>query len=123
MPGSPPRPADAKFSSRIHFLKSSTDIYIPYTVEVEPGKITAVPAAMYVRAVAKSAAAPAPGGKPAAKGKVSGDVPSSSGPSYAFEDIAFVTPATDNTIPRALELAPGDYDLYIAISEKPPKDK
>jgi hypothetical protein len=46
-------------------------------------------------------------------------------PSYAFEDVAFVTPKPDNTIQRALELAPGDYDVYVAISEKPgnPKDK
>jgi hypothetical protein len=121
--GKQPAPADVKVSFRNHFLKSGTDIYIPYTVEVEPGKIAAVPAAMYVRAVAKNPAAAAPGGKPAAKGKVSGDAPTSSGPSYAFEDVAFVTPAADNTIQRALELAPGDYDLYIALSEKPSKDK
>ena len=44
---------------------------------------------------------------------------------FAFEDVAFVTPKPDSTIQRALELMPGDYDVYIAISEKPanPKDK
>jgi hypothetical protein len=119
--GKQPPPADVKVSFRNHFLKSGGDIYIPYTVEVEPGKIASVPAAMYVRAVAKTPST-APAGKPA-KGKVSGDAPNSGGPSYAFEDVAFVTPAADNTIQRALELAPGDYDLYIAISEKPSKDK
>jgi hypothetical protein len=119
--GKQPAPADAKIGFRSHFLKSGEDIYIPYTVDVEPGKLVSVPAAMYVRAVAKSAAVP--GAKPAAKGKVAGDAPTSGGPTYAFEDVSFVTPAADNTIQRALELAPGDYDLYIAISEKPSKDK
>jgi hypothetical protein len=77
---------------------------------------------MYVRAVAKTPAA-APSGKTVAKGKVASNAPSSGGATYAFEDVAFVTPTAENTIPRALELAPGDYDVYIAISEKPSKDK
>jgi hypothetical protein len=121
--GKQPAPADLKVSFRSHFLKSGEDIYIPYTVDVEPGKLTAAPVAMYVRAVAKTPPAAGPAGKPAAKGKVGGDAPDSGGPKYAFEDIAFVTPTAENTIQRALELAPGDYDLYLALAEKPSKDK
>src|SRR4051812_19963441 len=119
--GKQPAPADVKVTFRNDFLKSGEDIYIPYILEVEPGKLASVPAAMYVRAVAKNP--PAAGDKAAAKGKVTSNAPASAGASYAFEDVAFVTPDADNTIQRALELAPGDYTLYIALSEKPSKDK
>src|SRR3982751_4795309 len=54
--GKQPAPADAKITFRPHFLKSGTDIYVPYTVDLEPGKLTATPLIMYVRAVSKSAA-------------------------------------------------------------------
>jgi hypothetical protein len=121
--GKQPAPADVKVTFRNHFLKSGEDIYIPYSVELEPGKIASVPAVMYVRAVAKTPPAGAAAGKTAQKGKVASNAPSSDGPAFAFEDVAFVTPAADNTIQRALELAPGDYDVYVAISEKPSKDK
>jgi hypothetical protein len=119
--GKQPAPADLKVSLRNHFLKSGSDIYIPYTVEVEPGKLSSLPAVMYVRVVAKNPVAAAPADK-SAKGKVSSNAPSS-GSEYAFEDVSFVTPAADNTIQRALELAPGDYTVYVALSEKPSKDK
>jgi hypothetical protein len=132
--GKAPAPADAKVTFRPHFLKSGTDIYSPYTVELEPGTLTGAPLVMYVVAVRKPApgatepapAAPAEGrgggrGGRGGRGTAPGGGPSS----YAFEDVAFVTPKPDSTIQRALELAPGDYSVYIAISEKPadPKDK
>src|SRR3954469_6311157 len=53
--GKQPAPADAKVTFRPHFLKSGTDIYVPYTVDLEPGKLTATPLVMYVRAVSKAA--------------------------------------------------------------------
>src|SRR5207248_11118532 len=48
---------------------------------------------------------------------------SGAGPALSLGDGAFLTPKPDNTLQRALELMPGDYDLFIAISEKPAKDK
>ena len=36
--GKQPAPADVKVGFRNHFLKSGEDIYIPYTVELEPGR-------------------------------------------------------------------------------------
>lgn len=121
--GKQPAPADVKLTFHNYFVKAGEDVYVPYMLDVEPGKLTSFPAVMYVRAVAKNpAAAGAPAGKPA-KGKVSGNAPTSGTTTYAFEDVAFVTPAADNTVQRALELFPGDYDIYIALSEKPSKDK
>jgi len=103
---------------------------VPYTVDLEPGKLTATPLVMYVRAVSKAAAgapaAPAAAGREGGggrEGRGGGRGAAGAAPAFAFEDVAFVTPKPDNTIQRALELMPGDYDLFIAISEKPAKDK
>ena len=38
--GKQPAPADVKLTFHNHFLKSSQNIYIPYAVDVEPGKLT-----------------------------------------------------------------------------------
>src|SRR4030095_5266539 len=53
--GKQPAPADAKVTFKPHFLKSGTDIYVPYTVELEPGKLSG-PLVMYVVAIKKPAA-------------------------------------------------------------------
>jgi hypothetical protein len=81
---------------------------------------------MYVRAVRKAGADPAPAAAPGGGGRGGrgmGRGAAAGAPVFAFEDVAFLSPKPDNTIQRALELMPGDYDLYIAISEKPAKDK
>jgi hypothetical protein len=125
--GKAPAPADAKVTFRPDFLKSGTDIYIPYTLNLEQGKLTVTPLVMYVLAVRKVAPGAAPAAEPAGGGRQGGrgGRGGAAGPSFAFEDVAFVTPKPDGTIQRALELMPGDYTVYIAISEKPanPKDK
>ena len=108
--GKQPAPADAKLSFHNHFMKTGDNVYIPYTVEIEAGKLTSFPVAMYVRAVDKNAAAPAA----PAKGSTS--------TAYAFEDVVFIPAATD-AISRAMELASGEYDIQIALLEKAPKDK
>ena len=122
--GKQPAPSDFKLAFHSDFIKSSDDVYIPYTLDVEPGKLASVPAAMYTRAVAKNPApAAVPGAKPSGKGKVSSNAPASGSTTYAWEDITFVTPSAGNTIQRALALPAGDYDVYVAITEKPSKDK
>ena len=112
--GKQPAPADVKLTFHNHFLKSSTNLYIPYSVDVEPGKFTA-PVAMYVRAVSKDPAAVAAAGAKAKKNARGGD------DTYAFEDVYFLPPST-TSVDRAMELPAGDYDLHIAMREKP-KDK
>lgn len=137
--GKRPAPADVKLTFHNFFIKAGEFVYVPYVLDVEPGILTSFPAVMYVRAVAKNPAAPAE--KPA-QAKVAGNARATADPfgdatvaddgtpaivavtiTYAFEDVSFVAPAADNTIQRALHLVPGDYDLYIALSEKPSKDK
>ena len=59
--GKEPAPADAKISVQNHFIKSSTNVFVPYVLEIEAGKFTSFPVALYVRAVGKGAPAGAPG--------------------------------------------------------------
>ena len=119
--GKQPAPADVKLTMHNFFLLSGGDVYIPFTLDLNPA-FSQFPVGMYVRAVAKTPAA-APSGPNKGK-RVGGGAPASSegGPAYAFEDIAFYPDKSDQ-VNRALELPPGDYDLYIAMSERPSKDK
>ena len=82
-----------------HFLKSSDGkTFVPFTIKVD----TKSEISLYVRAVAKGAA-------PAAKDKKV---------EYPWDDIQFLTPAADGRFQRALSVAPGEYDLFVAIKEK-----
>src|SRR3984893_17152842 len=119
--GKQPAPADVKLTIHNFFLLSGGDVYFPFPLDLTP-PFSQAPVGMYVRAVAKTPAA-APSGPNKGK-RVGGGAPASSegGPAYAFEDIAFYPDKSDQ-VNRALELPPGDYDLYIAMSERPSKDK
>jgi hypothetical protein len=125
--GKQPAPSDVKLTFHNYFIKSEGDLYIPFTLELQPA-FSLLPVGMYVRAVAKTppaAAAPAAAGRGGrgGRGRVGGGAPPADGSvAYAFEDIAFYATASTQ-IERALELAPGDYDLYFALSERASKDK
>jgi len=114
--GKQPAPADLKLTFQHHFLKSNTNVYVPYILEIDGGAFTSFPVTMYVRAVQKGAPAPTvkPGEKPA---------------DFPFADVYFLTQTSLKTtgsvaeIGRALELAPGDYTLYVAMRERQPRDK
>ena len=118
--GKQPAPADLKLKFNHHFLKSNNNVYVPYIVEISGGKFSSFPVTMYVRAVSKSAPAAAPA---AAKG---GDAPP---PEFPFADAYFLeekhlTAAGDVAeVGRALQLPPGEYTLYIAMRERPGRDK
>lgn len=112
--GKTPAPADVKLKFQHHFLKSNEFVYVPYILELSGEKFTSFPVTMYVRAVQKGAAAPAGKGVEA---------------NWPFADVYFLTEknvvATGDVaeVPRALQLAPGEYTLYIAMRERQPKDR
>jgi hypothetical protein len=119
--GKQPAPADVKVTMHNYFLLSGGDVYIPFTLDLNPA-FSQLPVGMYVRAVAKTPPAAAQAGGNKGKSKVSGGAPASGSTTYAFEDIAFYPDKVDQ-INRALELPAGDYDIYVAMSERPSKDK
>ncbi len=104
-------PADLKLAFHPHFIRSATNVFVPYNLDIGSTKLTSFPVALYVRAVRKTAAAE-PGAEP------------------PFTDIYFIpnagalTSDADGTrLARALELPPGEFDLYFAMSEAPPRNQ
>jgi hypothetical protein len=119
MAGKEAAPADAKLQAHYHFVKSTTNIFVPYLVEVSAGRFTSFPVAVYVRAVQKSGAAAAPSPAGAAKTV-----------EYPFTDLYFLsdaktlrpTGAETAEFNRGLQLPPGEFDLYIAMMETQPRN-
>jgi hypothetical protein len=118
MAGKQPAPADVKLKFQNHFLKSNKNVYVPYMLEVSGGTFSSYPVTMYVRAVRKPEAGAAPA--PATKGVET---------NWPFADVYFLTEKSLTTagdvseLGRALELAPGEYTIYVAMRERQPKDK
>jgi hypothetical protein len=118
MAGKEAAPADAKLQAHYHFVKSTTNIFVPYLVEVTSNRFTSFPVAVYVRAVQKGAGAP-----PSAAG-------TAKTVEYPFTDLYFLsdakmlrpTGADTAEFNRGLQLPPGEFDLYIAMMETQPKN-
>jgi hypothetical protein len=102
-----PAPADAKLKVNTHFVKSTTNVFVPYVIEVTSGKFTSFPIALYVRAVPK------------------GDVAVSKTGEYPFSDVYFFndaklfrsTGADSAEVQRGLQLPAGEFDVYFAMTE------
>lgn len=114
MAGTAPAPADVTLKVQHHFVKSAANVYVPYVVEVSSGSLSSFPVGVYVRAVSRSAVAEK-------------DKPVES----AFSDIYFLADAKRlrqtgtgaAEFSRGLELPPGEFDLYVAMMETPPRNK
>ena len=111
--GKEPAPADVKLTLQNHFVRSATNVFVPYILEITGGKFTSFPVTMYVRAVRK------PGAAETAK---PGD--------YPFTDLHVLPNAKSMTgtggnpgaIARALELPPGEFDVYFALTDTPSRN-
>ena len=100
-------PADVKVTVHNHFIRSATNIFVPYMLEIGGGKFTSFPVALYVRAIPKGT----PGAPP-----VFSDI-------YFANANNFVSTGQDTVqVTRAMELPPGDIDVTFALSEAPPRN-
>lgn len=126
-----PAPSDVQVTW-VHndFVKGQGGVtYIPFTLMIDRAKLASPNVALYVRAVDKSAAAaaPAPAAESQDKGtdkdkdKKAGAPPI--GPQYAWNNVQFVDVPADGHLSRAMQLGPGDYDLYIAVKDKSADEK
>jgi hypothetical protein len=94
---------------------------VPFTVQIDPSKVTGGNVAFYWRVVAKNPAAAAadPNAKKDDKNKDKGKKPD-----YAYEDISFV-PVTPGQNPmrisRSFTVTAGDYDVYLVAKEPTPE--
>jgi hypothetical protein len=107
-----PAPAEVALTWHNDFLKAQQgQIFVPFTVQLEPGKM-ATSVAAYLRIAPRGSTglpAPAAGEKAAA---------------YPFEDVYFTElrssgPGTPLKVTRAFAVAPGAYDVYFALRERP----
>lgn len=100
-------PADVRLAWQCHFLNAQAGVvFVPFTLAIERGEFASFPIAMYVRVVGRGAPAPAPGPRDALA-------------QYPFEDAAVVDGLVGGRISRAFTAPPGDYDVYVALTEKP----
>jgi len=101
--------------------------YVPFTVSVDPSKVTGDKVAFYWRVVAKGAAAPEPAAAPPAgkKDDKKDDKDKGKKTDYAYEDIAFVplTPGQNPLrIARSFTVPAGTYDAFM-VAKEPTPDK
>src|SRR4051812_9895457 len=99
--------------------------YVPFTVSIDPSKVSGS-VALYWRVVSKDAAAAAP--PPAAKDDKKKDDKDKdkkdAASKFAYEDIAFI-PVTAGTTPlkisRSFTVSAGNYDVFVVAKEATPE--
>jgi len=107
--GKEPAPRDFTVAFHSHFIRSITNVFVPYVLEIGPGKPSSFPVALYVRAQKKGATS-------AASEPVFTDI-------YFANANSFTTAGQDSVqFSRALELPPGDFEVTLAMTEAPSKN-
>ncbi|MEQ1573355.1 MAG: hypothetical protein ABL993_03835 [Vicinamibacterales bacterium] len=106
-----------------HFIKSQDGTtYIPFSLKVNRPAGTSANTAVYVRAVNRN---PPPAPAAASGDKKAGDDKDKqpARPLYAWDTASFATLKSDGQFQRAMALAGGEYDLFIAMKEQSSGDK
>jgi len=96
--------------------------YLPFSVTIDPSKISGNKVTFYWRVVSKDAPAPAADPKDAKKD----DKDKKGGhPEYAYEDLNTITLQAGQTGParisRSFTVAPGSYDVFVVAKETAPE--
>src|SRR5262249_25638039 len=87
----------------------ATRSLVLFTTQLPSGEFASFPIAMYLRVVKHGAVAAAPGPRDALA-------------QYPFEDVALFDESSDGRVSRAFAAPPGQWDVYVALSEAPPSD-
>ena len=117
---------------RQYFIKAQGEkTYVPFTVAIAPETPVSAAVGLYLRVVARATPAPGEvastdggGAQPAEQVKEPEEPPKEDdAPEFAFEDLFFFElPAAAQGQPRrvsrAFAVAPGDYDVYVAVKER-----
>jgi hypothetical protein len=95
-----------------HFVKGQDGkTYIPFTVQLDPSKLSAPSVAMYVRVVNKGGAATPTSDK-------KDDRRRSDKVEYPWDNVHFLDVTGDGKVSRAMAVPGGDYEVFIAVREK-----
>jgi hypothetical protein len=108
--GTQPAPTDIGVQwAANHFIKGADGAtYVPFSVAIDTAALAAPNAALYVRAVSKNATAPA------------AEQDNRDSSEYAWDNVKFVEVAPNGRVSRAMLLAPGDYEVFVAVSDRSP---
>ena len=102
--------------------------YIPFTVTIDPSKVTGGKVSMYWRVMSTDAPAPAAASTDQKKDEKKDE--KNAKPEYAYEDLNTITLAQTGSGParlsRSFTVPAGNYDVYVVVKEptpeKPPKN-
>ena len=116
--GTQAAPADIRLEwEGNHFMRGADGgTYVPFTLAVDAAQLAAPGTALYVRAVSVRAVS---------KDAVAAPDPAVEEPAavvFAWDDVNFVDVRPDGKLPRAMELMPGEYEVFVAIKEASPLD-
>jgi hypothetical protein len=112
-----PAPNDLSLSwARADVLKGTANLqYVPFTVTIDPAKVTGRNISVYWRVVSKTPA----GAPPAEDAPKPGSAPKP--PAYAYEYLTSSTLPSDQSglarISRSFTVGPGSYDVFVVIKE------
>jgi hypothetical protein len=123
--GKPAAPggADLKWG-RHYFLKAQGDkTYVPFVLLLPSATASSPSVGLYLRVVARGGSIP-PAKTEGASDKAKTEDSKTEDSQYTFEDLYFfdLPPAQSGTphrITRAFAVPPGEYDVYVAIKERP----
>jgi hypothetical protein len=125
MNGTPRSDFPIEWKSEFSLKAQENRTYMPFTIAVDPANVPSGTALVYLRLTARDAKLPAAGTDEKEKDKEKATPPAV----YPFEDLYPVqvkgTPGQPVRISRALAVAGGDYDAYVAVAENksPGKDQ
>ena len=106
-----------------HFVKGQDGkTYVPFTINIDRSKLAAPGLAIYVRAVAKDAAANTTTGTTGAVEKKD-EKKKDEKIEYPWDNVHFVDVPANGKISRAMAVPGGEYDLFIAVKEKSTGDR
>ena len=110
--------------TREDFLKAQgNQEYVPFTVTIDPSKVSGNNVTIYWRVVSKTAAPP-PAAAPAAPARADEDRKAPPKPDYAYEDISTAALSSKNgpvPISRSFAVAAGTYDVIVVVKEPTPQ--
>jgi hypothetical protein len=99
--------------------------YVPFTITLDPTKVSGGTVAVYWRVVSKNAVAPAPAPVAAAGAKKDDKDKDKDKkkPEYAYEDVSFVPVAAAQNpmrVSRSFTVPGGPYDVFVVVKEPTP---
>jgi hypothetical protein len=99
--------------------------YVPFTVQIDPSKVSGGTVAFYWRVVSKNPAAAAPAADPGKKDdKKDKDKDKGRKSEFAYEDISFMPVTAGQTsmkISRSFTVPAGNYDVFLIAKEPTPE--